>query len=366
MEKVEESYEKYEIDLIDLFKKVWNDKKVIFVGISISLFLGLLVAIFSPIEYKSEIVLMPEQPSSSGGGASSLLRQFGLGGGGISASKDLPYFDPYYFSYVLRSSYYYNSIIHQPISFSSNKVYSMYEFFNLHYKPSLFSTIKKYTIGLPSLIREGIAGKNDMINDQIIADTLQFFQFTENEKKLAKILDSRVNVVVEDLTGITTIRAEMPDPVAAAELATRVKDFLTTFSVEYATDKVRQNLQFIEIQYTSAKKEFYDAQKKLAKFRDQNRNVSTSAARTEEERLQNEYQIAYEVYLGLAQQLEQAKLKVQEETPVFSTLVPAEIPIKKSKPKRTLILVVFTFIGAFLSVILSLIRQIFRPIDQVQ
>jgi hypothetical protein len=40
-----------------------------------------------------------------------------------------------------------------------------------------------------------------------------------------------------------------------------------------------------------------------------NRNVVTSLAQAESQRLQNEYNLAFEVYKGLATQLEQAKIK---------------------------------------------------------
>ena len=38
--------------------------------------------------------------------------------------------------------------------------------------------------------------------------------------------------------------------------------------------------------------------------------------------------------MNLSKQLEQAKIKVAEEAPVFKTLEPARIPLKKSGPKR--------------------------------
>jgi len=69
---------------------------------------------------------------------------------------------------------------------------------------------------------------------------------------------------------------------------------------------------------------------------------------TEKDRLNANYQRAFNVYNGLAQQLEQAKIKVQEKTPVFKVIDPAKAPLQKSKPKRSLILVAMIFLGGFI------------------
>jgi uncharacterized protein involved in exopolysaccharide biosynthesis len=73
-------------------------------------------------------------------------------------------------------------------------------------------------------------------------------------------------------------------------------------------------------------------------------------ALTDVERLQGEYSIALNVYNELAKQLEQAKIQVKEETPVFSVLEPAMIPREKSKPKKPMIVAIWLFLGGILGV----------------
>ncbi len=55
--------------------------------------------------------------------------------------------------------------------------------------------------------------------------------------------------------------------------------------------------------------------------------------------------LAYEVYKSLAQQLEDSKIKVKEETPVFTIIEPIVIPIQKSEPLRIFITITFMLIG---------------------
>ncbi|MDZ7808047.1 MAG: hypothetical protein U5K71_13160 [Gracilimonas sp.] len=64
------------------------------------------------------------------------------------------------------------------------------------------------------------------------------------------------------------------------------------------------------------------AQIALADFRDSNQGALTNRARTQEQQLQSEYDLAFNLYNGLTQEYEQAKLRVQEETPVFKVLQP--------------------------------------------
>ena len=63
------------------------------------------------------------------------------------------------------------------------------------------------------------------------------------------------------------------------------------------------------------------------------------------ERIEAEYQLAMNVYGELAMQLEQAKIKVKETTPILTIINPITVPVKKSKPQRAMILFAFTFLG---------------------
>jgi uncharacterized protein involved in exopolysaccharide biosynthesis len=82
-----------------------------------------------------------------------------------------------------------------------------------------------------------------------------------------------------------------------------------------------------------------------------------NTAKVTEQRLQSEFMLAQNVYNGLVQQYEQAKIRVEEETPVFKLLEPAKIPLKKSAPKRLMLIFAMTVTGVGLSIILKIIQQ---------
>ncbi|MDZ7692664.1 MAG: hypothetical protein U5K69_16310 [Balneolaceae bacterium] len=87
------------------------------------------------------------------------------------------------------------------------------------------------------------------------------------------------------------------------------------------------DLEFAEQQMERAEQRFQEIQTKLAEFRDSNVNLATARAQTREQQLQSEYDLAFNVYNSLAQQVEQARMRVQEQTPVVSILQPIQIPI---------------------------------------
>lgn len=53
----------------------------------------------------------------------------------------------------------------------------------------------------------------------------------------------------------------------------------------------------------------------------------------------------YTIYSELAKQLEQAKIQVKQDTPVFTIIEPVSVPTNKSKPNRPMILFIWLFLG---------------------
>ena len=89
----------------------------------------------------------------------------------------------------------------------------------------------------------------------------------------------------------------------------------------------------------------YAAQANLAGFKDRNIFISTSSFQTQLLRLESDYNNANIVYQELAKQVEQAKLQVSKDTPIFSVLKPVVVPNEKSGPKRLLIIAIWAFLG---------------------
>ena len=104
------------------------------------------------------------------------------------------------------------------------------------------------------------------------------------------------------------------------------------------------------IWHLPTKASYESAQKKYANFVDANQNIILLSYRAEQERLQNEMNLAYQVYTQVSQQLQMARAKVQEITPVYTVVQPATVPLKPAKPNKLMILIGFMFLAGVGSV----------------
>jgi uncharacterized protein involved in exopolysaccharide biosynthesis len=62
------------------------------------------------------------------------------------------------------------------------------------------------------------------------------------------------------------------------------------------------------------------------------------------------------VFQELAGQVEQAKIQVNKDTPIFTIIEPVSVPLERTKPKRGLIVVIWTFLGGVLAIGWSLLK----------
>ena len=176
------------------------------------------------------------------------------------------------------------------------------------------------------------------------------FSIPKEEAAIADALSKRISVSVDKKTGVTTLSVTMQDPLISASLTDTVMHCLQNYITDYRTNKARHDLAFTEKLYGEAKASYEDAQKKYANFVDANQNIILLSYRAEQERLQNEMNLAYQVYTQVSQQLQMARAKVQEITPVYTVVQPATVPLKPAKPNKLMILIGFMFLAGVGSV----------------
>ena len=68
------------------------------------------------------------------------------------------------------------------------------------------------------------------------------------------------------------------------------------------------------------------------------------------QQLQAEYNLAFNVYTELAKQLETKRIKMKEDQPIFTIIEPVSVPNERSKPKRMMIIAIWTFVGLIIGI----------------
>jgi uncharacterized protein involved in exopolysaccharide biosynthesis len=172
-----------------------------------------------------------------------------------------------------------------------------------------------------------------------------------DQYEVRKIIAKKLTLAVNDKDGYLTLISRFHQAFLSAQIAQKSQKLLQEYVTQFKIEKATAQLEFIRERYEVSKGEFEEAQSKLAAYRDANKNISSEIMRTHEERLQNEYQLAFDVYSELAKQLEQSLIKVEEDTPVFSVINEVVVPIERSKPKRSVVLIVFFFLGGIIGIL---------------
>jgi len=348
-----------EIDLIELFRKIWQGRKLIMIMSIVFIFIGLLIVFTSTKFYKSEARLLPEFEDSRFG-ASQLLRQFsGLTGMSVSMTSGSDAISPDLYPDVLTSMPFYFNLMDSEISISSNagtEKVSVLEYYEKYMSKSFWGGITKYTIRLPWTLMEIIRKNEEIQVDTTILSTV--YHLNKKQFKTIKWLNNRIKTGIDQKTNIITITAEFPDPIVSAQIAQYTVDYLKEYIIQYRIEKAQKILDFIQERFNEKKVEFFEAQKALAYFRDANTNIISESVKSEEQKLQDNYNLAYGVYNSLAQQLESSRIKVQEKMPVMKILEPVQIPVEKSRPRTSVILIISLLLGIFLSVVMIFLRDI--------
>ncbi len=332
-----------EIDLIQLAKTLWKGRKTIIVSIVVATILGVAVALLSPKAYTTSTTMVPQVSSkgSSLGGLSSLAAMAGFN---LDMSGGAGPLSPVIYPQILQSVPFQLELMNTPFTFSdSPEPVSIYTYYTEIAKPGVLSQVKKYTIGLPFVILKALKG--EQTETTIVSSDAKLISLTEDQEEIRKQLSESISLSTDTKEGYLTLSVTMPEALTAAEVAIKVQEMLQRYITEFKITKASDHLKFIEERYAEKKAEYENAQARLAAFRDRNKNVTSALARTEEERLNGEFTIAYNVYNELAKQLEQARIQVKEDTPVLSVIKPVVVPLEKSKPNRPMILAIWLFLG---------------------
>ncbi len=340
--------EEQEIDLVELIQRMWINRGLIIKTTLICMVLGFLVAIFSSKVYTASCDVVPQTSSSSSSSRMSSLAA--LAGININQAQDIKTLSPFVYENIMKSTTFRKELMQTMIDTEkTDHPISFYEYCTSEElnKPSVLDYILKYTIGLPGVIWSAIRGEQPKTNYGEIGgdDKASIQTLSKDEYESIKFLSQSVSITLDDKKGYVTITANMPEALAAAQMAQATVTLLQKYITEFKIEKVQSNLDFVQERYDEAKRNFEDIQARRAKFRDANLNTSRYSARTELEKLDAEYTLAMNLYGELATQLEQAKINVKETTPMLTIINPVTVPFKKSKPQRAMILIAFTFLG---------------------
>lgn len=320
-----------EIDLVELAKVVWSKRKMILRNIAIGAAIGLIVAFSIPKEYQTTVKMAPENSGQTDGAGNmgALAAMAGINVGGAGADGLTPSLYP---DIVASTPFLMEFKDMKVTTLKDQETYTLYEYLTEHQKKAWWS----YLMYLPGKAIGGVISLFSDKQEDKKEEQWNVFHLNQQQQGFIGALASKIEV--KDTKGVINTTVQMQDPQIAAEVADSVVMKLQDYMINYKTEKSRKDLAYAQKLYIDAQKRYFDIQKQYAQYEDANKNVVSASYAIEKARLQNESALAFSVYNGLAQQVEMAKAKVQQDTPVLTVLEPPRVALYPVKPRKIIIL----------------------------
>lgn len=335
-----EDDEELQIDWMDILRQVLAIRKKLYIAAAVGVVLGILIALGTPKQYTVNITLSPEMGGDkSGSGLASMAASF-LGGSIGSDSPDA--LNATLAPDIVTSTPFLLELFNARVVSQDKQIDTTFTAYLDEQKSSWMG----YVLKLPSMAISGISSLFSN-KEKETTETVQDGAIELGEEDAAKLksLRQQITAEVDKKTAITTLSVTLQDPKVTATIADSVVSKLQQYITAYRTSKAKEDCQYLEKLFKERQQEYYDAQQRYARYVDANSNVVFQSTLSERERLQNDMNLAYQVYSQVAQQLQVARAKVQEEKPVFAVVEPAVVPLNPSGTSRKVIVLGFLFLA---------------------
>ncbi len=308
--------ERVNIDIASIFRTLWSNKRRFLKVWVITFVLSCIWILPQPRYYTTEVSIAPEsEDAGAAGGLASLASNFGFDIGSGNVSTD-------YYDYL---------VSHQKK--------------NLLTLP--FSTALRWLKSLGEKQEDPIVGKDGKRFDP--------FHLTHNTTEVVKAVQSNISCVYSRTTSVVTITVTDQDPMVSALMADSIKAHLQNYITDYRTKKARLDVEHYQQMRDSAEVEYDKAMRAYSRFCDAHQNVILQSFQSERDKLENDLSTKQTMLASMEAQLQASKVKLQERTPAFTTLINATIPVKPAGPKRMIFVAAMLFLAT-----LGTIVHVFR------
>lgn len=371
-----------QIRVSDLLDIIWAGRLKILIITILFFCLAIFHVVSAPDEYLAESTFLPERQVQQ----FQMDRMFAFGElarslniGGSQSDGSLP---SYFYPEIIASVEFQSELLAKEVElYNEGRTVTLFEYFTDVYEQPFrvrfYNSIRNYTIGLPMkffrLITNIFTPRDETGQTPVLESTE-----VDNDEKSPNIMNNHVihqdrfyilspqyiaasESIVErtqiDYGTLTiAVSTRMPDPLAAVQLNAYVADMLQNYLIEYRIEKARQNLQYIEALYEEAEERYERTTYELALFEDSNMGNLSAVADIERERLRERKNLAYSLYTSVASRLEEARTRLKEDTPIYTTFQDPEFSTQ-SIGASIYLLPASIFIGLFLGVIWLFIEK---------
>ena len=349
-----------EIDLMDVLRKIISIRKTLYKAAGVGVIIGIIVYLSIPKQYTVNVTLSPEMGGSkSGNGLVGIAAAFL--GSGVSSGDSSDALNASLSSEIVSSTPFLLELLSIDIPAPDGNGNMVLD----TYLDDQSSPWWNYVIGFPNML---VGGVKSLFSEGTL-DTLEnvgrrgTLELSQEQNTKVNVLRNSVKASIDTKTAITNVSVSLQSPKVAAVVADSVVHKLQEYITDYRTSKVKDDCAYLEKLFKERQREYYTAQKKYANYVDTHDNLVLQSVRTEQERLQNDMSLAYQIYSQVANQLQVARAKVQEEKPVFAVVEPAIVPLNPSGMKLMIYVIVFVLFSITTTIVWKfLVKNILKII----
>lgn len=349
-----------EIDLMDVLRKIISIRKTLYKAAGVGVIIGIIVYLSIPKQYTVNVTLSPEMGGSkSGNGLVGIAASFL--GSGVSSGDSSDALNASLSSEIVSSTPFLLELLSIDIPAPDGNGNMVLD----TYLDDQSSPWWNYVMGFPNML---VGGVKSLFSEGTL-DTLEnvgrrgTLELSQEQNTKVNVLRNSVKASIDTKTAITNVSVSLQSPKVAAVVADSVVHKLQEYITDYRTSKVKDDCAYLEKLFKERQREYYTAQKKYANYVDTHDNLVLQSVRTEQERLQNDMSLAYQIYSQVANQLQVARAKVQEEKPVFAVVEPAIVPLNPSGMKLMIYVIVFVLFSITTTIVWKfLVKNILKII----
>lgn len=338
--------EESSIDFGKLFADIKKYKRLYYKVLPITFVVSAFLMLCIPNYYKCEVMLAPELlQTSTSNSLLSLASSFGLKLGTGTAGGEALF--PTMYPDLMDNVDFKTSLFLVPVTIEGNKDKGVPDRTMTYYDYMLNEQRLPWWSYIFKGIGDGIKYVKNLITGKEEEETtgINPFRLTKEQTDIVKEIGKKITCDVDQRTLVITITVKDQEPLICATMADTVKTRLQNFITEYHTSKARVDLEYNKKLYAETKKRYEKARQRYAEFVDANQDIVLHTFRQKQTDLENELQLQYNAYTQVAAQMTAAEAKVQEDTPAFTTLQSATVPVKKAGPGRAKWCLVFLFLA---------------------
>lgn len=341
------------IEILAYLKDFFTKRKLIFTCLLIALIASIISIIASPRFYSSKVtfIVQGSTGAKSSGGINGLVGLLSGGGDNSNSSADLPTF---LYPKIIESLYFKRKLSNTKLKLRGvDSIMTFKDYALTIEKPSLGSSVAKYTIGLPSLLFK----KKVKPTAIKTIDSLNYV--TSSEKEMFLSMEDKISFAISDDDGTLEIKTKFDNqPIAAAQLAENAMLILQNEIIRYRIAKAKEKYEFINKQYEDKKGLFEESQRRLANYTDRNLFNATNSSLIRKQQLQDESLLLYTIFSDLEQQRLSQSIKIQEDTPTFTVIHPAIVPTVADSKNSLVTLALYLFAGFLIAAFLYAFRKL--------